>query len=220
MNMPDEFHKPREKMVEMQLRRRGISDERVLSALLETPRHLFVDDNMAAKAYQDNPLPIGERQTISQPYIVACMTQALRLKGTEKVLEIGTGSGYQAAILSTLVDRVFSIERKPRLGRQAEKLLQKLGYHNVLVRIADGTYGWPEESPFDAIIVTAAAPNLQKKLISQLREGGRLVIPVGEAHLQDLLLYKKKRGEIIEENLGKCRFVKLIGKHAWESDLD
>ncbi len=220
MSSPDSYTKARENMVEKQLRRRGIVDERVIAAMRQTPRHLFVDANMANKAYEDGPLPIGERQTISQPYIVACMTQALKLKGREKVLEIGTGSGYQAAILSKLVDRVFTMERKPLLGRRAEKLLLKLGYHNVLVRIADGTHGWLEEAPFDAVIVTAAAPNFQKKLVSQLKEGGRIVMPVGASHVQDLLLYKKVRGDIIEENLGQCRFVKLIGKYAWEDGID
>ena len=174
---------------------------------------------MIDQAYSDNPLPIGEKQTISQPYIVALMTQALALKGTERALEIGTGSGYQTAILAQLADRVFSIERVAALATRARKILDRLNYYNVAIRVGDGSYGWKEEAPFDVIITTAAAPRVPQYLIDQLAPGGRLVVPVGSRDMQTL--YKLTRSaenpaEIKTEDLGGCRFVSLIGESGWK----
>jgi protein-L-isoaspartate(D-aspartate) O-methyltransferase len=211
--------KPRMKMVTSQLISRGINDERVLKAMEKIPRHLFVDEGLQDQAYADNPLPIGERQTISQPYIVALMTEALELTGHEKVLEIGTGSGYQAAILAELADRVFSIERIASLADRARKVLESLGYYNVLIRVGDGTYGWKEESPFDAIIVTAGAPHVPKTLFDQLTIGGRLIVPTGDRHTQKLMKLTRTsedRDEAETKNLGGCRFVNLIGEYGWK----
>jgi protein-L-isoaspartate(D-aspartate) O-methyltransferase len=211
--------KPRKKMVTSQLISRGITDERVLKAMEKIPRHLFVDEGLQDQAYADNPLPIGERQTISQPYIVALMTEALTLTGHEKVLEIGTGSGYQAAILAELADRVFSIERIASLADRARKVLDSLGYYNVLIRVGDGTYGWKEESPFDAIIVTAGAPHVPKTLFDQLTVGGRLVVPAGDRHTQKLLKLTRTSDEPDKaetKDLGGCRFVNLIGEYGWK----
>jgi protein-L-isoaspartate(D-aspartate) O-methyltransferase len=182
------------------------------------PRHLFVEEALQNQAYTDHPLPIGEKQTISQPYIVALMTEALELKGTEKVLEIGAGSGYQTAILAELAQKVFSIERIRSLAIKARKLLFELGYFNVEIKIFDGTYGWVEEGPFDAIIVTAGGPEIPQPLLDQLAVGGRLVIPVGDAYVQDLIRLRKKEDGIHKEDLGGCRFVKLIGKYGWENE--
>ncbi len=203
-------------MVEEQLLPRGITDKRVIEAMLSVPRHFFADKSMEAQAYSDFPLPIGEGQTISQPFIVAFMSQALALTGSEKVLEIGTGSGYQSAVLSHLVDRVFSVERISTIAQKTRRLLDSLGYSKVLIRVGDGTLGWADEAPFDAIIVTAGAPKIPSKYVEQLGEGGRLVIPVGPADTQELIRITKKDGRIREENLGSCRFVKLIGKNGWE----
>ncbi len=205
-------------MVEEQIRARGIKDKRVLAALEGIPRHLFLEEALRDQAYNDRPLPIEDRQTISQPYIVALMTEALELKGTEKVLEIGTGSGYQTAILAELAMRVFSIERIGSLAAKARQLLDALNYYNVAIRVGDGTYGWREEAPFQGIIVTAGAPRVPRHLIEQLSLGGRLVIPVGDRHSQSL--YKITRlgddpKEVKEEDLGGCRFVDLIGEHGW-----
>jgi protein-L-isoaspartate(D-aspartate) O-methyltransferase len=211
--------KPRMKMVTSQLISRGINDEKVLKAMEKIPRHLFVDEGLQDQAYADNPLPIGERQTISQPYIVALMTEALELTGHEKVLEIGTGSGYQAAILAELADRVFSIERIASLADRARKVLESLGYYNVLIRVGDGTYGWKEESPFDAIIVTAGAPHVPKTLFDQLTIGGRLIVPTGDRHTQQLMKLTRTsedRDEAETKNLGGCRFVNLIGEYGWK----
>jgi protein-L-isoaspartate(D-aspartate) O-methyltransferase len=211
--------KPRMKMVTSQLISRGINDENVLKAMEKIPRHLFVDEGLQDQAYADNPLPIGERQTISQPYIVALMTEALELTGHEKVLEIGTGSGYQAAILAELADRVFSIERIASLADRARKVLESLGYYNVLIRVGDGTYGWKEESPFDAIIVTAGAPHVPKTLFDQLTIGGRLIVPTGDRHTQQLMKLTRTsedRDEAETKNLGGCRFVNLIGEYGWK----
>ena len=203
-------------MVETQLLPRGIKDAGVLDAMRTVPRHLFVvDESLRGQAYSDFPLPIGDGQTISQPYIVAFMTEALGLKGTEKVLEIGTGSGYQAAVLSMLATRVFSMERLSNIAQRTRKLMDSIGYTSVLIRVGDGTLGWPDEAPFDAIIVTAASPDVPPVYLDQLAEGGRLVIPVGGEYSQELLKITKKRGRTVEENLGGCRFVKLIGKHGW-----
>ncbi|RPJ01995.1 MAG: protein-L-isoaspartate(D-aspartate) O-methyltransferase, partial [Deltaproteobacteria bacterium] len=169
------------------------------------------------EAYEDRPAPIGEKQTISQPYIVALMTEALALEGTEKVLEIGTGSGYQTAVLAELAEQVYSIERVPSLAKRARKTLDELHYANIVITIGDGTYGWKEHSPFDAIIVTAGAPNLPKALVDQLAPGGRMIIPIGDVSAQDLKLYTKNPdGTLSEGNLGGCRFVKLIGNQGWK----
>ncbi len=193
-----------------------IKDKRVLKAMARIPRELFVPPEYYYAAYEDRPLPIGFGQTISQPFIVALMTEALELKGKEKVLELGTGSGYQAAILAELSKRVITVERIPQLAEAARKLLEKLGYTNVEVYIAEKKLGWVAEAPYDAIIVTAGAPSIPEVLLEQLAIGGRLVIPVGSRWQQELLkVTKLKRGNRIE-NLGGCRFVPLIGEGAWE----
>ena len=205
-------------MVEAQSKARGISDVRVLKAMETVPRHLFVDEGLIEQAYYDSPLPIGEHQTISQPYIVALMTQALALTGRERVLEIGTGSGYQTAVLACLADRVFSVERIASLATNARRILDSLNLYNVAIRVGDGSYGWKEEAPFDAIITTAAVPEIPRYLLSQLAVGGRMVVPSGDRDVQTL--YKLTRSEenpeeIIREDLGGCRFVSLIGESGW-----
>ena len=215
----DRYKKQRARMVETQIKARSIIDPRVLKAMEIIPRHLFIDEGLIDQAYSDNPLPIGEKQTISQPYIVALMTQALELKGKERILEIGTGSGYQTAILAHLADRVFSIERIAALATRARKILDQLNYYNVAIRVGDGSYGWKEEAPFDAIITTAAAPKIPQYLVEQLVVGGRLVVPVGSRDVQTL--YKLTRFEedlsqIKKEDLGGCRFVSLIGESGWK----
>ena len=215
----DRYVKQRTRMVDSQIRSRGIGDQRVLKVMETIPRHLFVDEALRDQAYNDNPLPIDERQTISQPYIVALMTEALNIKGNEKVLELGTGSGYQTAILAELAERVFSIERIASLASGARKILDSLNYYNVAIRVGDGTYGWKEESPFDAIIVTAGAPDIPKTLVEQLVVGGRLVIPIGGRHSQALIKLTRLSEDINDvkkEDLGGCRFVDLIGDHGWE----
>ncbi len=211
----DIYARARKTMVEEQLVPRGITQKEVLDAMLTVPRHLFVDPGLRGQAYSDFPLPIGDGQTISQPFMVAYMTEKLRLTGTEKVLEIGTGSGYQAAVLSHLAAQVFSVERIPAIAAKARKLLDKLHYSNVVIKVGDGTLGWPEYAPYDAIIVTAAAPEVPPPYMEQLAEGGRLVIPVGGEFMQDLVRITKKKGAIVRESLGGCRFVKLVGKYGW-----
>jgi protein-L-isoaspartate(D-aspartate) O-methyltransferase len=203
-------------MVETQLRARGIRDKRVLEAMSKVLRHLFLEESLRRQAYEDHALPIAEKQTISQPYIVALMTEALELKGTEKVLEIGTGSGYQAAILAELAEQVFSVERIESLANEARKLLEKLGYRNITIEVFDGTCGWKEESPFDAIIVTAGSPRVPQPLIDQLKIKGRLVIPVGEVYSQMLLKITKEAKGSRQQDMGGCRFVKLLGEHGWK----
>ncbi len=205
-------------MVETQIQDRGVCDVRVLKAMAAVPRHLFVDEGLIDQAYNDSPLPIGEHQTISQPYIVALMTEALELKGKERVLEIGTGSGYQTAVLACLADRVFSVERIASLAANARKILDKLNLYNVAIRVGDGSYGWKEEAPFDAIITTAAAPEIPQYLVEQLAVGGRIVVPIGSRDVQTL--YKLTRSvenpqELKKEDLGGCRFVSLIGESGW-----
>jgi len=213
----NDYHLARRKMVEQQLRARGIRDERVLEAMGKVPRHAFIEQALLHEAYSDHPLPIGEQQTISQPYIVALMTEALQLTGEENVLEIGTGSGYQTAILAELSYRVFTIERIRSLLTRSRQIIEALNYHNVRYKLGDGSLGWAEEGPFDAIIVTAGAPEIPQPLIDQLAVFGRLVIPVGESRGSQSLfrLVKTKNGSLTRSNLGGCRFVDLVGEHGW-----
>lgn len=212
------YERQRDEMVRHQLKVRGINDPDVLEALRTVPRHLFVSEALRDQAYGDYPLPIGEQQTISQPYIVAEMTQALELSKDDRVLEIGTGSGYQAAILAEIVYRVYTIERIRALYIQARKLLDRLNYHNILMRCTDGTTGWQDEAPFDAIIVTAGAPHVPENLLDQLVLGGRIIVPVGNQHSQDLIKIIKEKDGIQKSNLGGCRFVKLIGAQGWKEN--
>ena len=214
--MSKRYIRKREEMVRSQIEARGIRDPRVLAAFRMVPRHLFVSEALREQAYGDYPLPIGEQQTISQPYIVAEMTQALELKKDDRVLEIGTGSGYQAAILAQIVYRVYTVERRRSLYMQARSLFDQLNYHNIVTKYADGTKGWQEESPFDAIAVTAGAPELPDLLVHQLTKGGRLVVPVGNQHTQELIKIYRDREKIQQTNLGGCRFVKLVGEHGWK----
>ena len=207
----DVFAAARRLMVRTQLVARDIADTSVLQTMAEIPRHEFVPPNLKDMAYQDRPLPIGEGQTISQPYIVAYMTQALDLQAGDKVLEIGTGSGYQAAVLARLVEHVYTIEIIPSLGDSARQLLQRQGHDNVTVRVGDGYVGWPSEAPFDAIMVTAAPDHVPPALVDQLAEGGRLVLPVGD-HYQELLRLTKREGEIHTESLLPVRFVPMTGQ--------
>jgi protein-L-isoaspartate(D-aspartate) O-methyltransferase len=214
-NDPRKYQRLRESMVKNQIEARGITDPAVLRAMRTVPRHLFVSEALMDQAYADNPLPIGEQQTISQPYIVAHMTQALQLNSDDRVLEIGTGSGYQAAILSEIVFRVYTIETIRSLHMNARKLFDELKYTNIVTRYADGTNGWKDESPFDAIIITAGAPDIPKPLVDQLVMGGRMVLPVGDRLTQDMVkLYRDEDG-IHQSKLGGCRFVKLVGDHGW-----
>lgn len=210
------FRRLLEKMVSTQIEVRGIHDQRVLEAMRKVPRQLFVSEALQDQAFGDFPLPIGDGQTISQPFIVAEMTQALELTQNDRVLEIGTGSGYQTAILAELAYRVYTIERVRKLFIGARKILDQLHYHNVVAKCSDGTLGWAEESPFDAIIVTAGAPEVPDALVEQLEEGGRLVIPVGGRLSQTLLKIERHEDGIRKTNLGGCRFVKLIGNHGWK----
>ncbi len=209
------YDRLRQEMVEKQIEARGITDVRVLDAMRQVPRHLFVSEALMDQAYSDFPLPIGEQQTISQPYIVAEMTQSLQLSPDDRVLEIGTGSGYQAAILSKIVYRVYSIERIHSLYVRTRKLFDRLGYHNIVTRYSDGTTGWKDMGPFDAIIVTAGSPEIPAVLVNQLTIGGRMVIPVGSQHSQDLIKLVRDQNGIHQTNLGGCRFVKLVGEHGW-----
>ena len=210
------FEIARRRMVETQIIDRGIQDRMVIEAMLKVPRHIFVEEAISSQSYSDSPLPIGEKQTISQPYMVALMTELLQLNGSEKVLEIGTGSGYQAAILATIASRVYTVERIRPLALRARKALDSIGLLNVNIKVGDGTDGWQEESPFDAILVTAGAPEIPDILISQLNVGGKLVIPVGDQLEQTLVrVIKNADGSIIRERSVACRFVKLIGKHGW-----
>ncbi len=208
----------REEMVRKHIESRGVTAPAVLAALRKVPRHLFVSEALRDQAYSDCPLPIGEQQTISQPFIVAEMTQALQLKGDERVLEIGTGSGYQAAVLAEIVSKVYTVERKKNLFMRTRRLFDELKYFNIVAKYTDGTTGWPSESPFDAIIVTAGAPEIPHALTEQLADGGRLVIPVGDKHSQDLMVLHTTHDGIIEESLGRCRFVKLVGRHGWSTE--
>lgn len=210
-----DFDAARRRMVLGQIAARGITSQRILDAFLEVPRHRFVPLNQRLFAYQDGPLPIGLGQTISQPYIVAYMTNQLRLNGDEIVLEIGTGSGYQAAILGLLAKEVHTMERHPRLAEGAGQILKDLGYKNIIIHEGDGTHGLPEHGPYQGVMVTAAAPEIPQPLLDQLAEGGRLVIPVGGRGGQLLQLYERKGGEIIQKDLAPVAFVPLIGDHGW-----
>ena len=206
----------RERMVQEQLVRRGINDPRVLRAMAKIPRHLFVESELWDQAYQDHPLPIGADQTISQPYMVALMAQALELKGAERVLEVGTGSGYAAAVLSELCAEVFSVEVVEELALKARTILGSLGCRNVSVLVGDGTLGWEEQSPYDAVVISAAAPCIPRPLVEQLKIPGYLVFPMGEKELQSLVRIRKDRAGIREEYLGECHFVRLRGRYGWE----
>jgi len=212
---PSTFDINRERMIEEQLIARGINDQNVLDAMRTVPRHLFVEDAMQAHAYGDFPLPIGSGQTISQPYIVALMTLTLQLAATSKVLEIGTGSGYHAAILSRLCQKVFTVERIDGLVGRARKVFDRLHYHNIVSRIDDGTVGWPAEAPFDAILVTAGGPRIPEPLLAQLADPGRLVMPVGGQDVQDLQVVEKRDGVMTLQTIEQVRFVDLIGAHGW-----
>jgi len=206
----------REKMVQNQLIARGIRDERVLAAMRKVPRDRFVEEALVGEAYNDHPLPIGHQQTISQPYMVALMTEALELQGEEKVLEIGTGCGYQTAILAEASYKVYTVERIRPLMVKARNILAELGYKNILFKAFDGTLGWKEYAPFDAIVVTAGAPKLPQPLFDQLAEGGRLIIPIGNRFSQELFRVTRRKGASITKSLGGCRFVNLIGVHGWK----
>lgn len=203
-------------MVDSQLVPRGIKDVRVLDAMRRVPRHLFVDPSIEHRAYDDSALPIGDGQTISQPYMVAVMTELLELSGGEKVLEIGTGSGYQAAVLAELAREVYTVERVAPLAEAARQRLARLSYHNVHVRIADGSLGLPEDAPFDRIIVTAASPKIPDPLIEQISEYGIALAPVGSRYSQQLLKIRKTPAGILEEYYTPCVFVPLVGKHGWK----
>ena len=211
------FSEQRRNMVVHQLRDRGIQDERVLDAMARVPRHEFIAPEYRGEAYEDHPLPIGEGQTVSQPYIVAAMLAALALDSSETVLEIGTGSGYQTALLAELAKRVYSVERLPGLAQEAARILSRLGCGNATIVVADGSVGLLEHAPYDAIVVSAAAPDVPQSLIDQLREGGRMIIPVGSARSQELQLIIKREGLAENTVLDGCRFVPLIGQQGYES---
>lgn len=217
-NVSGDFEAARRDMVARQICDRGIRSPRVLEAMTEVPRHLFVPPERMGEAYADEPLPIGEGQTISQPFMVAAMTEALSLEGQERVLEVGCGSGYQAAVLSRLAREVIAVETLPALAASASERLVRLGYTNVTVREGDGSAGWIASAPYDAILVTAAAPVVPLPLVEQLAEGGRLVIPVGGPKHQELLRIVKRDGRTSEQSLYSCRFVPLLGRYGWRQD--
>jgi protein-L-isoaspartate(D-aspartate) O-methyltransferase len=214
--MISDYERARKRMVEEQLVSRGINDPRVLRAMANVPRHLFLESEFWDRAYEDHPLPIGANQTISQPYMVALMAEALELKGTERVLEVGSGSGYAAAVLGELCAEVFTVEAVKELALKARALLSSLGHRNVSVLIGDGTLGWEEHAPYDAAIISAAAPCIPRPLLEQLKIPGRLVFPMGEKELQTLVRIRKDTGGIREEYLGECLFVQLKGRYGWE----
>ena len=209
------FTRARERMVEEQLVNRGISDLGVLAAMSKIERDLFVAEPFQMRAYDDKPLPIGERQTISQPYMVGLMTQALELRGGERVLEIGTGCGYQTAVLAEIAATVYTIERLAVLAAAARTTLESCGYTNVVTRVGDGSLGWAEEGPFDAILVTAGTPQIPPPLVAQLCLGAHIVFPIGKEELQTLVRIRKKEQGLHEEYFGDCRFVKLVGRYGW-----
>ena len=214
--MVHDYRLARQRMLRNNLIPRGINDPEVLKAMGKIHRHLFVEEALEGEAYNDHPLPIGHKQTISQPYIVALMTQALRLSGKDRVLEIGTGSGYQTAILAELADRVYTVERIRPLMEQARTLLNTMGYTNILFRAFDGTIGWKEHAPYDGIIITAGSPDIPKPLLEQLEEGGRMIVPVGDRSTQTLFKVIRQGNGYVKEDLGGCRFVDLIGAHGWK----
>ena len=214
----ENWREQREQMVRKQIERRGIRDPRVLEAMRSVPRHLFVPAGMRERAYHDGPLPIGLGQTISQPYIVAVMTDLLELKGEETVLEVGTGSGYQAAVLGEMARCVHTVERHPHLARQAEAVLRELGLGNVVVHVGDGSLGWPQGAPYEAILVTAAAPSVPRALLEQLADGGRLVIPVGGRDGQDLQRWQRVGERFEHESIFPVVFVPLRGESGWGED--
>ncbi|HPP30094.1 MAG TPA: protein-L-isoaspartate(D-aspartate) O-methyltransferase [bacterium] len=211
-----DFGKMRRIMVKNQIVARGIRDKRVIDAFLKVPRERFVPEHLKEYAYEDGPLSIGKGQTISQPYIVALMTECLELKGKEKVLEVGTGSGYQAAIIAEMGCDVYSVERIPELARRAKRVLEELGY-NVKIKIGDGTLGWDDFAPYDRIIVTAAGPEIPPSLYNQLKEGGSIIMPVGDRYFQDLILVKKLGNRMEKKNFGGCQFVLLRGIEGWKN---
>jgi protein-L-isoaspartate(D-aspartate) O-methyltransferase len=212
----EELALKRSEMIEKQLRQRGVTDAAVLAAMKAVPRHEFVPEELRTRAYEDVPLPIGDGQTISQPYIVAAMTAALHLRASDRVLEIGTGCGYQGAILSRLAKEIFSVERRPELALSASERLARLGFNNVHVHCGDGTLGLPEFALFDAILVAAAAPAVPQPLLTQLAEGGRMILPVGDAEHQELQLIEKQGTAFVKSTLEGCRFVPLVGYHGWQ----
>ena len=211
-----DYVQARERMVQEQLVSRGINDPRVLRAMAKVPRHLFLESELWDDAYGDHPLPIGADQTISQPYMVALMAEALGLKGAEKVLEVGTGSGYTAAVLSELGAEVFSVEIVEELALKTRAILSSLGYRSVSILVGDGTLGWEEHSPYDGVVISAAAPCIPRPLVEQLKIPGYLVFPMGEKELQTLVRIRKDKAGIREEYLGECQFVKLRGRYGWE----
>ncbi len=210
-----EWKYERERMVQEQIIARGVKDARVIDAMKQVPRHYFIDKTYYHQAYNDFPLPIGNEQTISQPYMVAVMTELLELKGSERVLEIGTGSGYQTAILALLCDRVFSVERIANLSKQARERLTKLGFKNINIMVGDGSLGWPAFSPYNGIIVTAGSPGIPDELIAQLADNGIMILPVGGEYTQTLNVIKKQKGRIYRKELFGCAFVPLVGKSGW-----
>ncbi len=210
------FEKERSRMVEEQIVGRGIKDERVIAAMRKVPRHEFLPEAIRGMAYQDSALPLGEGQTMSQPYMVAVMSELLGLSGTERVLEIGTGSGYQSAVLAELCEKVYTVERIKILADRARETLDRLGYRSVAIKVYDGTYGWKDMAPFDAIIVTAGSPDIPGPLVEQLKEGGRMVIPVGDRYGQMLMkVVKTPEGPVTDRSI-PCVFVPLIGNHGWK----
>lgn len=211
-----DYTKAREGMVQEQIIARGIKDPRVIDAMKQVPRHLFIPEALLGQAYGDFALPIGEGQTISQPYMVAYMSQNLDLRGDERVLEIGTGTGYHTAVLSQLGERVYSIERIRSLLERARRILDQIQCRNVITRLFDGSHGWKEEAPFDAILVTAGAPSIPRPLLEQLKIGGTMVIPVGSRNSQKLLKIRRSPRGFLEEDLMDCNFVALVGEHGWE----
>jgi protein-L-isoaspartate(D-aspartate) O-methyltransferase len=212
-----DFLLARERMVQEQAVARGIQDPRVIAALRKIPRHLFVDIGIVNRAYDDSALPIGEKQTLSQPFMTARMVEALSLSGEEKVLEIGTGSGYQTAVLAELCFNVFSVEKIRVLSRKARTLLDQLGYQNIALHVGDGTIGWSEHAPYDGIIVSAGSPSVPQPLLEQLGEHGRLLIPIGDEQTQTLVRVSRRPSGFHQEQLGECKFVKLFGKYGWRN---